>query len=94
MKLPGNDISTLMWVSVEAIADMSPEAQNKIKKNCVKEKVKTAKNRYLIPLTQEDRCLSFNDQGYSVLFNPDKDNNFQFSALAYSLLSYDVFRSA
>ena len=47
----------------------------------------------LSPITMDDRMHRLTEQGYSMTFNPSKDGNCQFSALAYALSKYGIFHS-
>ena len=47
----------------------------------------------LSPMTMDDRMHLLTEQGYSMTFNPSKDGNCQFSALAHALSKYGIFRS-
>ena len=42
----------------------------------------------------DDRMHLLTEQGYSITFNPSKDGNYQFSALANALSEYGIFRSS
>ena len=41
----------------------------------------------------EDIVYLLTKQGYSTTFNPSKDGNCQFSAIAHALSEYGIFRS-
>ena len=47
----------------------------------------------LSPITIDDRMHLLTEQGYSMTFNPSKDGNCQFSAIAHALSEYGIFRS-
>ena len=83
--------SSLMsdWFSVEDIADFKKKA-DKINDNNTKHN----KSKYYIPLTKNDRYALFNDQGYTVLFDPPGDGNCQFHALSNALGRFGIHRSA
>ena len=55
---------------------------------------KSHRSEYLIPLTGEDRFEAFEDQGYTIAYNPPGDGDCQFSALSYLLQRIGVYRSA
>ena len=44
-------------------------------------------------MTMDDRMHLLTEQGYSMTFNPSKDENCQFSALGHALSEYGIFRS-
>ena len=56
-------------------------------------KKKPHRSKYLIPLTGEDRLKAFEDQGYTIAYNPSGDRDCQFSALSYFLQRIGVYRS-
>lgn len=59
----------------------------KKKKTAKKQGIRVPSHSSLyIPLRQEDNFEEFRDQGYEISFNPEADDNFQFSALAHHLL--------
>ena len=47
----------------------------------------------LSPMTMDDRMHLLTEEGYSMTFNPSKDGNCQFSAIAHALSEYGIFRS-
>ena len=57
-----------------------------------KERRKNHQTRLYIPFTMVDRTRSFNDQGYSMLFDPDE--NCQFAAVSFALLRFGIKRAA
>ena len=85
------------WVSVEDITSATAEKEQQ-RKDCTRDKMKKKDCektgnmcpkpffRLQIPLRQEDNFEEFRDQGYEISFNPEADDNFQFSALSHHLL--------
>ena len=59
-----------------------------IKKRNQKEKKKDYMRLLLSPITMDDRMHRLTEQGCSMTFNPSKDGNCQFSALAHALSEY------
>ena len=64
-----------------------------IKKRNQKEKKKDYMRLLLSPITMDDRMHCLTEQGCSMTFNPSKDGNCQFSALAHALSKYGIFHS-
>ena len=49
--------------------------------------------RFLIPLTREDRQNALENQGYTITFNPLGNESCQFAALCHILGRFDIYRS-
>ena len=84
---PGQTNFTEQWVSIEDIAS----AKHTNKTNSCR---KSHRSKYLIPLTDEDGLEAFENQGYTIAYNPSGDVDCQFSALFYFLQRIGVYRSA
>ena len=84
---PGQTNFTEQWVSIEDIA--STKHTNKTN-SCRK----SHRSKYLIPLTGENQLEVFEDQSYTIAYNPSIDGDCQFSALSYFFQRIGVYRSA
>ena len=84
---PGQTNFTEQWVSIEDIAS----AKHTNKTNSCR---KSHRSKYLIPLTGEDQLEVFEDQSYTIAYNPSIDGDCQFSALSYFFQRIGVYRSA
>ena len=88
----------ISWFSIEDIADFhSGEKRKGNDFNNEEKELKRKKMDYmrllLSPMTMDDRMHLLTEQGYSMTFNPSKDGNCQFSAIAHALSEYGIFRS-
>ena len=84
---PGQTNFTEQWVSIEDIAS----AKHTNKTNSCR---KSHRSKYLIPLTGENQLEVFEDQSYTIAYNPSIDGDCQFSALSYFFQRIGVYRSA
>ena len=84
---PGQTNFTEQWVSIEDIAS----AKHTNKTNSCR---KPHRSKYLIPLIGEAQLEAFEDQDYTIAYNPSGDGDCQFSALSYFLQRIGVYRSA
>ena len=73
------------WFSVEDLADLQNTEKDNTQSN-----FKNIQQTLLNPMTTEQRLNVLTDQGYDMVFNPAKDGNCQFEALAYSLNFHGV----
>lgn len=51
-------------------------------------------NHLMIELTHDDRLHTITAQGYEIIHDPPGDGNCQFSAIAFALTSFGIYRSA
>ena len=84
---PGQTNFTEQWVSVEDIA--SAKHTNKTT-SCKK----SHRSKFLILLAGEDRLEAFENQGYTIAYNPSSNGDCQFSTLSYFLQRIGVYSSA
>ena len=84
---PGQTNFTEQWVSIEDIES----AKHTNKTNSCRE---SHRSKYLIPLAGEDRLEAFENQSYTIAYNPFRDGDCQFSAFSYFLQRVGVYRSA
>ena len=49
--------------------------------------------RFLIPLTREDRQNALENQGYTITFNPLGNGSCQFAALCHILRRFGIYKS-
>ena len=59
-----------------------------------KQRIKNHQSRFYIRFEVSDRTASFNDQCYSILFDPRGDKNCQFTAVAFALRRFGIIRTA
>ena len=89
LTLPGADIPTTQWFSLEDVTEF-PGANSNCEKKASRRK---HKERYLIPLTRADHDQEFQRQGYRLIYNPPGDGNCQFSAVSNLLRNFGIHRS-
>ena len=84
---PGQTNFTEQWVSIEDIES----AKHANKTNSCR---KSQRSKYVIPLAGEDQLEAFENQGYTIAYNPFGDGDCQISDLSYFLQRIGVYRSA
>lgn len=80
---PGQKVQKTEWFSVEDVTG----GENTSKELSMNKRKKTHIKNFYLPLTLDDRVVTFQDQGYNVVYNPRGDGNCQFSALSNFLQS-------